>query len=438
VYRPKDRVTEPLFQELFPFGGRLDKNNRWLRISQLIPWDQLENFYSQYFSDIGRPAHDARLVLGMILLKHLTVTSDEEIVQLVRESPYMQAFCGLDSFTTGNLIDSSTLTNVRKRLGDAGFLELEKKTYKILIDRKIIKAKGLLIDATVFPENVRYPTDAGLLNEARKWLVDSIKSIGGVIKLKFRTYCRTAQKEYLDFSKKKGKTKKAVKRINKSMLQFVRRNIKQLDDILRQFHDRGLVIGSDILDRLTTIKTVYEQQFFMYSEGVKRVVDRIVSLHKPQVRPIKRGKAGKDVEFGSKSSVSHVGGFSFLDHLSTDNFNETNDVADQLDLYKERFGKSPPYAVGDRAYGTVKNRKILQEEGIRDAFEPRGRKVKHGYSDRWRQRKRRERNQIEGAFGNVKNHYGLNKIKYSIAGGDEIWVRLGLMAANLKKAVKMI
>jgi hypothetical protein len=43
--KPKDRDTHVLFPELFPFGGRKDELNRWLRISELIPWPELEGEY---------------------------------------------------------------------------------------------------------------------------------------------------------------------------------------------------------------------------------------------------------------------------------------------------------------------------------------------------------------------------------------------------------
>jgi len=439
VYKAKDRQTEPLFEELFPFGGKLDENNRWLKIADLIPWNKLENSYSQHFSTTGRPGIDSRLAIGLLLLKHMTGTSDREIVQLVCENPYMQAFCGLDNFTAGKMIDPSTLTNVRKRLGKKHFKELEELTYKHLIDCKIIKAKGMLVDATVFPENIHYPTDAGLLNEARQWLVDEIKSIGGKIGKKFRTYCRTARQEFLNFNKKKRKTKKDIKRIRKSMLQFVRRNVHQFDEVLTLAAEQGVVVAQKVTERLTVVKELLAQQWHMHRENVKRIEDRIVSLHKPRVRPIKRGKAGKDVEFGPKASLSHVGAYTFLDRLSTDNFNESGDVALQLANYEDRFGKKPPYVVGDRIYGTKDNRKLLKDEEIRDAFEPRGRKpLDERPADRWRKRKRKERNRIEGAFGHFKNHFGLDRIKYSIEDGDELWVRLGLMAANLKTAVTMV
>ena len=145
--------------------------------------------------------------------------SDEEMVKQVNENPYMQAFCGLDNFVTTHLLDPSCLSKVRKRLGKKYFEELERETYHILIDLKIIKCKGMLADATVFPEYIKYPTDSGLLNEAREWVVKNIKKFGKSLGIKVRTYCRKAHKEYLNFSKKKRKSKKLIRRTNKSLLQ---------------------------------------------------------------------------------------------------------------------------------------------------------------------------------------------------------------------------
>jgi len=83
MYKSKDRKTLVLFPELFPFGGKLDENNRWLRIAELIPWDELEDEYRRHFSYVGRPAKDAHLVIGLLLLKHMTGLSDEGLVEEV-------------------------------------------------------------------------------------------------------------------------------------------------------------------------------------------------------------------------------------------------------------------------------------------------------------------------------------------------------------------
>ena len=79
MYLGKDRQTLPLFSELFPFGGKLDSENRWLKKGTLLPWEEIESKYKSYFSDIGRPSSDCRLVIGILLLKHMTGFSDEDI-----------------------------------------------------------------------------------------------------------------------------------------------------------------------------------------------------------------------------------------------------------------------------------------------------------------------------------------------------------------------
>ena len=88
MYSGKDGRVVPLFKELFPFGGQLEEDNRWLRIADLIPWRELELEYNTHFSHLGRPETDSRLFLGLILLKHLTGLSDREVVQSVRENMY--------------------------------------------------------------------------------------------------------------------------------------------------------------------------------------------------------------------------------------------------------------------------------------------------------------------------------------------------------------
>ena len=159
MYRAKDRKTQLLFPELFPFGGKLDERNRWLRIEKLIPWEDLEIEYRRAFSpDFGRPAKDAQLVIGLLLLKHMTGLSDRDLIAEVLENPYMQAFCGFRSMATEETLEASTLSKIRAKVGLGFFRELECKTYDVLIDRRIIRAKGMLGMRRCFRKQSSIPT----------------------------------------------------------------------------------------------------------------------------------------------------------------------------------------------------------------------------------------------------------------------------------------
>jgi hypothetical protein len=434
MYKQKDRETPYLFKELFPFGGQLDTSNRWLKIKGLIPWRELEERYASYFSEVGRPCKDGRLIIGLMLLKHMTGSSDEELVLGLRENIYWQAFCGLEHFESGVMLDSSSLTKLRQRLGIGFMKELEGWTYKMLIDRKIIRGKGLLVDATIFPENIRYPNDISLLNEAREWIVKEIKLIGKYLGEKVRTRCREARKAYLNFAKKKIRSFKAIKRAKKQMIQFVRRNIRQAKELMKRIDNK---VSYGIRKRLEIAEKIFKQQQEMYKLNKQRIEDRIVSFHKEYVRPMKRGKAGKEVEFGPKGALSLVGGYLFLDRFSYDNFCEASEdvVREQIGNYEKRFKEKPESFTGDRLYGTLKNRELMKEEGIRGSFVALGKRAKREMSNsKWFKKKQRERNRIEGAFGNGKEHYGLERILYKGKEMAEVWVRGSILGMNLRRA----
>ncbi len=49
----------------------------------------MESQSIRLFSDTGRPSPDGRLVIEMLILKHMIGLSDEEIVPAVQENPSM-------------------------------------------------------------------------------------------------------------------------------------------------------------------------------------------------------------------------------------------------------------------------------------------------------------------------------------------------------------
>lgn len=171
------------------------------------------------------------------------------------------------------------------------------------------------------------------------------------------------------------------------MLQFVRRNIRQLKEILEEMSRLGYEIADKVIERLKVIEKIYEQQRKMYCERANQIKDRIVSLHQPQIRPICRGKAGKKTEFGPKGALTLVDEFLFLDKLSNNVFSEadTGLVTKQIDNFEQKFGKKPEYCTGDRTYGTRKNREVLKERDIRDAVKKLGRNAQEcDRKDRWK------------------------------------------------------
>ena len=437
-YKSKDRLTESLFAELLPFGGKLNVKNRWIRKHDMIPWEELEKIYRRYFSKLGRPGKDSQLINGLLIVKHQMVLSDKEVVELFLENPYVQYFCGYDQFVVTGEIESSTLARLRKRLGVEYFKKFEDETIKILKDRKIIKPREQMVDATVFPSNVTYPTDTGLIENVRLWVVEVIKKIEDVtgVKKKSRTYCRVARRTYLRFQKKRKHKEKEIRRAKKQLLQYVGRNIGQLRSLLDGIKEIPQKAVGQIKERLIVAEEVYRQQWTMYKKKIKSIENRIVSFQRSQVRPIVRGKSGKNVEFGPKVSLSCVDGYLFLDKFSYEAYNEGVVLEQDLLEHKRKFGKEPKVVITDKIYGNLKNRKMLKEKGIKASFVPLGRKCERSKKEeKWVREKQNKRSEIEGKIGVVKVHYGLERVLYK---NEEIGIRLGLLAMNLTTAMARI
>ena len=443
MYKYSESFTNQLeiFEKSLPFEGKLDTNNRWIELSSQIDWTKFEKIYANTFSKIGRPGKDARLVIGALILKHKLELSDDEVTQQLAENPYLQFFVGLSKFQTEAPFDSSTLTNVRKRLGEKEFDAFETTVIDELVANKLLKPKGLLVDATVYESDITYPTDCGLLNKARQYCVAQIKKLTKIVGTKVRTYCRVAQKSYLNFSKKRQKTAKDIRRMQKSLLQYVRRHIRQMSHLVEQAIEKGHVVSTTVLENFEIVKKIYEQQKYMYINKLKTIESRIVSFHKTHVRPIVRNKSGKRVEFGAKVSLSHVDGYLFVDHYNNENFNESTTLKTAVDNFNDRFGKNPAYVSMDQIYGTRENRNYLEDKNIRSSVKPLGRRKKNESRDkdhRWRKNKQKERNRIEGAFGYTKEKYLLKKVRAKTPKTEYSWLRLGLLSHNLATAAKRI
>jgi len=468
---------------IHPFGCKLNAGNRWVKLAEVIPWDALSAPYqSRMSADQGRPGKPARLVIGALIIKHKLNLSDEETVLQIQENPYLQFFCGFGEYVDAPPFVPSLFVEIRKRMGAEVFESFEQAIVDQALrlqKRKPAKAKRpdddstpparsdddttdteqlekpthhgrLLMDATVADQMIRFPTDLSLLNESREIserLIDELhkQTVGA----KPRTYRIRARKDFLAVSKRKKPGRKLIRRGIRQQLQYLRRNLghieRMLDELmpepgmefpLKHKHQRQYWI----------IQQVYAQQRHMYETKAKRCDDRMVSISQPHVRPIVRGKAGRPVEFGSKVSVSMLGKLAFVDHLSWDAFNESQDLTGQVERYKQRFGFYPEVVLADGIYGTRKNRRWLKERDIRFGGKPLGRpkKVTEANLEEIRQQKRqrrmdeRSRIPIEGKFGQGKNGYHLNQIRARLASTSEAWVRSIFLVMNLAALLRFL
>jgi len=443
-----------------PFDQQLNPTNRWVVLAHLIPWDEICNLYLKFVpvSQTGRPPLNPRIVLGSLIIKHMCNLDDRETVDQISENIYMQYFLGYSSFTNETPFDASLFVEFRKRLGMENLNAINEKiiALKTQIEKRIIannptiesmssnesddnrldgtdepEHKGRVIfDATACPQDIAYPTDLNLLNDAREKLEELIDIVYDptLHNSKPRTYREVARKTYLHTAQKKKAGHKVIRKAIREQLNYVRRDIKSIHTLLDAYEGLPFPLKHAEQKYLFVVQILYDQQKHMYDTKTHSVDHRIVSIHQPHVRPIVRGKAQAKVEFGAKIHVSIIDGISLLDELSWDAFNEGSHMMEYIEKFRKRFGCYPREVLADQIYCTRVNRAALKELGIKLLAKPLGRPsaVSIHLSPG-------ERNPIEGKFGQAKTAYGLDRIKARLQGTSESWIATIFLVLNLVK-----
>ncbi len=113
------------FEDFFlPFGGKLSGDNRWIKLAELIPWDELEDDYAaQFCKGFGAPAMPFRIALGALIIKARLGLTDEELVEQIKENPYLQFFVGLEAFQYSAPFDPSMMVHFRQRLPETVLID---------------------------------------------------------------------------------------------------------------------------------------------------------------------------------------------------------------------------------------------------------------------------------------------------------------------------
>ena len=451
-----------------PLGMKMNANNRWIKKAEMIPWDKIEEKYSELFpSETGMPAKPLRMALGSLLIQKKYGYSDEELVEQLRENPYYQYFIGMPGYEDKYPFVPSLLVEFRKRLSEEILMEVNEIIISSAIPEKDdsndddsdnnlgggnsndemteesaeeeIKTENsgtLILDATCAPQNIEYPQDVNLLNECREKLEKLIDKICYDFNYYTpRMYRENARKDYLSLAKCKKRPAKRIRKAVKQQLQYVRRDLKYVDEFLALDDVKLTEKQSEILD---VIRKVYEQQKFMFDNKTHSVADRIVSISQPYIRPIVRGKAKSPVEFGAKLDLSvDEHGMARVEKLSFDAYNESEVLKTAVENYKQRTGHYPERVLVDQIYRNRENLNFCKEHGIRLSGKRLGRPKQHETDMKTEYKDNKDRIEVERKFSLAKRKFGLGLLYTKLKNTTEASILLSVIAMNIDRLAAM-
>ena len=435
-----------------PAGFKMNPENRWVKKAAAIPWYEIEEKYAALFpSKTGMPAKPLQVALGSLIIQKQYDYSDRELVEQLTENPYYQFFIGLPGYQDKPPFVPSLLVEFRKRLTDDVLSEINEMiadynhpddpdgpgggadNSDVGSEEIPNNAGTLILDATCAPQQISYPQDINLLNEARENLESIVDDICYEYNYyKPRMYRQNARKDYLNFAKCKKRTAKKIRKAIKKQLQYVRRDLGYIDVFMEQ---DGIEFSDKQMARIGVIRELFAQQEYMYQNNKHSVKDRIVSISQPYIRPIVRGKAKSPTEFGAKLDMSiDENGIARLEKLSFDAYNEADVLITAIQRYKTRTGHYPERVLVDQIYRNRENRKFCKEHDIRISGPALGRpksmtieEKKQAYTDNT------DRIEVERGFSLAKRCYGMGLIHTKLDTTTRSSIALSIIAMNLDR-----
>jgi len=391
------------------FEEQLGHSHPLYILANKINWKIFEDAFSKLYSEEGRPAKQIRLMVSLIILKHIRNISDESVVEQWFENIYYQYFSGEKSYACGAPSEASELVHFRNRIGTEGIELIFKES--IRINGKDGKEKQATTDTTVQEKNITYPTDNKLHRRIIKKCIALADREGIEIR---QSYTRTLRKLLMDqrfrnHPKNKGKAKKADRKVKTIAGRLVREMDRKLPSSLYQ----GII---------ALFKKVLVQK--------KTDSNKIYSLHEPHTQCISKGKEHKKYEFGSKVSIitTKTTGV-IIGALNIEkNVHDSKTLEPALEQQQRLTGIILKNNFVDRGYRGVKEvsgtKIIIPDTPAKNRTPYEKQKLRKGF---------KRRAAIEPTIGHLKQDHRLCRNFYSGIKGDNINVMLAAAAMNFKR-----
>lgn len=406
--KPKRKITSQnsLF---FNFNDTLNQKHPLFILANQINWQLFEDaFLPLYSQNKGRPGKPIRLMVGLLMLKHIRNVSDESVVEQWSENIYYQYFCGEHSFVTAPPCEASELVHFRNRIGEGGIELILKESIRINGDDA--NDKHINVDTTVQEKNISFPTDAKL----HRNIIKKCKKIAQEEQLPVRqTYTRTLKElaraqRFRNHPKNKAKARKADKKVK----TIAGRLVRELE--------RNLSPNSKYQDQLDLYKRVLAQK--------RSSKNKIYALHEPEVCCISKGKEHKKYEFGNKASFAKTDTGVIVGALGFRNEYDGHTLQPTLEQVKRLTGKTPKKAKVDRGY---RGKKWIGETEILIPSPPK--KNLSYYKRKKLSEAHKKRAAIEPIIGHIKTDHRLGRNFYKGIVGDNINIMLAASGFNFKR-----
>jgi hypothetical protein len=323
---------------------------------------------------LGRKLN-VRTHLGVLVLQSLLKETDRGIESRIRHTPLYQVFCGYGVVVQWTGPDHTKVEEFRNRLSPATHKQIGDYVLQVAACLGFADPRWMDLDSTVQEANIAYPADAQLM---RKLAQKCVKVLAFVKKAKKKYVPKDLHidmasinrkaKEYFFLAKNTAMEKR--REIFGAYHKLVKRQLKPMIAFCNDLSARAYAalpwhIGRAI-DQITEHgwRFLLDVAHFIRTHSIKP--GKILSFHCFAVACIRKGKVGKENEFGRVFQLGRIGGNFLIPFTCTDVRMEDKDcLTPAIAEHRSIFGDEVLKAVGtDKGYYSVKNVRAAQQEGV--------------------------------------------------------------------------
>jgi hypothetical protein len=400
------------------------------QIYRSLPWDKLVKEFGLRQKKKGPECiFSSKGKIALMLLKNYSGCSDKRLIEQLNSNIDYQFFCDIFLGFENKIKNYKIVSQIRCEL--AGKLNIEKLQGVLATHwNSFMKEKNcILVDATCYESDVRYPTNVKLLWESVDWSYGQLKMICKYLKIKQpRTKYLKRKDRYFHYARKRNRRQVETTGVTRSLLGLLKKINTHLDELESIVE---LAMPKRYYKRRKTIRKIEKQQRQIFKTG-ENPKNRIVSIDKDYIRPIVRGKEVKSVEFGAKVNKIQIDGINFIEHLSFNAYHEGIRYKSAV-FTSQTLTKTLVTLTGsDAIYATNENRRFATKNKIKTDFKRKGKPSKHElHRKQLATMITKERaSRLEGSFGKEKEHYHLKKIKARTRETEILWIFCGIHVAN--------
>jgi IS5 family transposase len=419
-----------------------------------------EPFEQHVHAVLGRPSLPIETYLRLMFLKCRYRLGFEPLCREVADSISWQRFCRIPLGTATP--HPTTLMKITTRCGSTAVDGLNEALLAKAVAAKVLKTNKVRADTTVVPANVAYPTDSGLLARGVAKMAKGIKKLQGAglaTRTQSRDRTRMMRSRARDIGanlrRRSGEAKDEVKEINAEMAHTAAKAVQEAEKVvanarralraLGQAAPRKLVgLCRDLEVTAQRVAQIAAQTKLRVEEGITPDgATRLVSLHDPDARPIRKGRLGKPVEFGYKAQVVDNEDGVIVDHnVEMGNPPDAPMLVPAIRRVTSRAKRVPAAVTADRGYGEGAVGQELSDLGVQTVVLPT--KGKPSAARRAVEQKAefqklvKWRTGSEGRISCLKRDFGWNRTRIDGLDGARTWCGHGVFNHNLVKIAALI